>query len=56
MKKVLITICLAIGATVATNAQEIDFGVQVGVNFAKLQGDLVEDADGRTGINVGLNG
>jgi hypothetical protein len=56
MKKVLITMCLALVSAVSANAQEIDFGVQAGVNFAKLSGDNVEDADGRTGINVGLTG
>lgn len=35
-------------------AQEgVQFGVKAGVNFAKLTGDDVEDADGRTGFHIG---
>lgn len=55
MKKLLFTIALAVSA-ITVQAQEIDFGVKGGVNFAKLQGDAVEDTDGRTGFHVGLTG
>ncbi|ARN76642.1 hypothetical protein BST97_00715 [Nonlabens spongiae] len=56
MKKLFLSAMALVAATTMSVAQEIDFGVQAGVNFAKLQGDSVEDADGRTGINVGLTG
>lgn len=35
------------------NANGIAFGVKAGVNFAKLTGDNIEDADGRTGFHIG---
>lgn len=56
MKKLFLSAMALVAATTMSVAQEIDFGVQAGVNFAKFQGDAVEDADGRTGINVGLTG
>ncbi|WP_405369649.1 porin family protein [Nonlabens sp. Asnod2-A12] len=56
MKKLLLSAVAAVFAMGVSNAQEIDFGAKVGVNFAKLQGDAVEDLDGRTGINVGVTG
>lgn len=56
MKKLFLTLSIAIGSVISMSAQEIDFGVQAGANFAKLQGDDVEDLDGRTGFNVGLTG
>jgi opacity protein-like surface antigen len=56
MKNLLLTAVIALGSIGFVQAQEIDFGVQAGVNFAKLQGDDVEDLDGRTGINVGITG
>ncbi|ARN78372.1 hypothetical protein BST97_10445 [Nonlabens spongiae] len=56
MKKLLLTAVIALCGLGLTNAQEIDFGVQAGVNFATFNGDDIEDADGRTGINVGVTG
>jgi hypothetical protein len=56
MKKLLVVAVVALGSIGLVQAQEIDFGVQAGVNFATLQGDDIEDADGRTGINVGITG
>ncbi|WP_034258062.1 porin family protein [Altibacter lentus] len=53
MKKVmLMLICLPLAMATA-NAQEVKLGVKAGVNFAKLTGDAVEDADGRTGFHLG---
>ena len=56
MKKLLVIAVVALGSIGFAQAQEIDFGVQAGVNFANLQGDFVDDIDSRTGINVGLTG
>ncbi|WP_124981081.1 porin family protein [Nonlabens xiamenensis] len=56
MKKILLIAIMTLMGSGLLAAQEIDFGVRAGVNFAKLQGDNVEDADGRTGIMVGLVG
>jgi hypothetical protein len=54
MKKIVFIAVMALGSIGFTQAQEIDFGLQVGFNKANLQGDYVEDVDARTGINVGL--
>ncbi|SCX90042.1 Outer membrane protein beta-barrel domain-containing protein [Nonlabens sp. Hel1_33_55] len=56
MKKVLAIAVVALGSIGFAQAQEIDFGVQVGYNIANLQGDDVEDVDARNGINIGLTG
>jgi hypothetical protein len=56
MKKIVFIAVMALGSIGFTQAQEIDFGLQVGFNKANLQGDYVEDVDARTGINVGLTG
>ncbi|KQC34230.1 hypothetical protein AAU57_13460 [Nonlabens sp. YIK11] len=56
MKKVLAIAVIALGSIGFAQAQEIDFGVQVGYNIANLQGDDVEDVDARNGINVGITG
>lgn len=56
MKKLILSAVAAVFAMGISNAQEIDFGAKVGANFAKLTGDDLEDADGRTGINVGITG
>lgn len=60
MKKLLLSAAVALIAFTA-NAQEstsssndVMFGAKAGVNFAKLTGDDVEDADGRTGLNLGF--
>ncbi|GAL74840.1 hypothetical protein JCM19275_879 [Nonlabens ulvanivorans] len=56
MKKIALSLILGVFAFGLSSAQEVDFGVKGGVNFAKLTGDSVEDADGRTGFHVGLTG
>jgi hypothetical protein len=56
MKKLLVVAVVALGSIGLVQAQEIDFGVQAGVNFANVNGDDTDDADGRTGINVGVTG
>lgn len=54
MKKVLLVFVAVLTAGIANAQMEWDFGVKGGVNFAKLTGDDVEDADGRTGLLIGL--
>ncbi|MGJ8685422.1 MAG: porin family protein [Nonlabens sp.] len=56
MKKIVLGVLVAVFAVSVSAAQEIDFGVKGGVNFAKLTGDNLEDADGRTGFHVGFTG
>ncbi|WP_432410410.1 porin family protein [Rasiella sp. SM2506] len=53
MKKQVILIAVAIFSFGVLQAQDIRFGAKAGVNFAKLTGDAVEDADGRTGFHIG---
>lgn len=54
MKKIAVVAFAVLFGTVAVQAQEeVSFGVKGGVNFAKLQGDNIEDADGRTGFHLG---
>ena len=54
MKKLIVMAAVAVFGFANVQAQgEIQFGAKAGVNFAKLTGDAVEDADGRTGFHVG---
>ncbi|WP_298954516.1 porin family protein [uncultured Nonlabens sp.] len=55
-EKILLNAVAAVFAMGVSDGQEIDFEVKVGVNFAKLQGDAVEDLDAINGINVGITG
>lgn len=52
MKKLLLVALVSMFSIVAF-AQESTFGVKAGVNFAKITGDDLEDASGRTGFHVG---
>lgn len=55
MKKLILCAAVAAFGFTTIHAQDgIQFGAKAGVNFAKLTGDDVEDADGRTGIHFGL--
>ncbi|SDB42289.1 Outer membrane protein beta-barrel domain-containing protein [Flavobacteriaceae bacterium MAR_2010_188] len=53
MKKLVIVAALAMFGFNGFAQMESHFGVKAGVNFAKLTGDNVEDADGRTGFHIG---
>ena len=53
MKKQVVLIVIAIFSFGIMQAQDIRFGAKAGVNFAKLTGDNLEDADGRTGFHIG---
>lgn len=55
MKKLILCAAIAAFGFTTIQAQDgIQFGAKAGVNFAKLTGDDVEDADGRTGFHVGV--
>ncbi len=55
MKKyVLLVATTLIFGTSTMIAQDVKLGAKAGVNFAKLSGEAVEDADGRTGFHVGF--
>lgn len=58
MKKLLLVAAMALGSIGFVQAQEIDFGVQAGLNIATLSGDDADDGDieSRIGINVGVTG
>jgi len=53
MKKLLLMAALAVFGLTTTNAQEVRFGAKAGANFASLNGDDVDDIDGRTSFHVG---
>ncbi|TVZ51852.1 porin family protein [Dokdonia sp. Hel_I_53] len=53
MKKIVLAVVALLGVVTVQAQDEVSFGVKGGVNFAKLQGDDVEDADGRTGFHLG---
>tara|TARA_B100001146_G_scaffold222761_1_gene235851 strand:- start:61466 stop:62110 length:645 start_codon:yes stop_codon:yes gene_type:complete len=55
MKKyVLLVATTLIFGTSTMIAQDVKLGAKAGVNFAKLSGEALEDADGRTGFHVGF--
>ncbi|MGJ8666071.1 MAG: porin family protein [Patiriisocius sp.] len=54
MKKILLVVAVAVFGTSSIIAQELKLGAKAGVNFAKLTGDDLEDADGRTGFHIGF--
>ncbi len=56
MKKLVAIAVVALGSIGFAQAQEVDFGVQVGYNVANFQGDDIEDSNTRNGINVGITG
>jgi len=53
MKKVLMVATVAILAFTNVNAQEVKFGVKVGVNVASISGDDAENEEGRTSFHIG---
>ncbi|MGY5846631.1 porin family protein [Salegentibacter sp. HM20] len=53
MKKFTLTIGLSILALASLKAQEFNFGVKAGANFATLNGDT-DELDSRTAIHVGV--
>jgi len=53
MKKLLLVAALAVFGLNTINAQNVRFGAKAGVNFASLNGDDVDNIDGRTSFHVG---
>ncbi|MBT0608776.1 porin family protein [Aequorivita echinoideorum] len=53
MKKLLLIAAFVGFSTMAVQAQEVRFGAKAGVNFANVNGDDVDDTNGRAGIHVG---
>lgn len=56
MKKIFLVAAIAVFGFSTVQAQDVKLGAKAGVNFAKLSGDDLEDADGRLGIHLGLVG
>ena len=52
MKKVLLIACVALFGFTA-NSQGVKLGAKAGVNIASLNGDDVDDLDGRTSFHIG---
>ncbi len=53
MKKILLFAGVAFLSLTSLQAQEFGFGVKAGANFASLNGDDVDNFDGRTSFHVG---
>ena len=54
MKKVLLTAVIAIFGLVKVNAQDVQFGAKLGLNFASITGDNTDGFDTVTSFNYGL--
>ena len=53
MKKLLLFAAVAVLSFTAVQSQNVRFGAKGGVNFASVNGDGFDDADGVTGFQVG---
>lgn len=53
MKKLLLVAALAVFGLTTIHAQSVRFGAKAGANFSSLNGDDVDDVDGRTSFHVG---
>lgn len=53
MKKILLFTAFAIFAFVNSNAQDFRLGAKLGGNFSNVNGDDVDDTNGRAGIHIG---
>ncbi|MDN3706486.1 porin family protein [Myroides ceti] len=53
MKKILLSVGAILAVSLAANAQDVQFGVKGGVNFANLPGSDVDNAKMKTGFHVG---
>lgn len=54
MKKLLIIIAIVLFVFTNVHAQDVNFGVKAGVNFATITGDDVDSFSSRTAFHVGL--
>ncbi|TVZ50912.1 porin family protein [Dokdonia sp. Hel_I_53] len=53
MKKIFLSVAFVAATFITVNAQETTFGLKGGVNFASINGDDLDDLDGRTSFHVG---
>lgn len=53
MKKVFFIAAIAVLSVTTANAQGVSFGAKAGANFASVNGDDVDNVDGRTSLHVG---
>jgi hypothetical protein len=53
MKKLLLIAAVAALSFTTSHAQGVSFGAKAGANFASVNGDDVDDVDGRTSLQVG---
>ncbi len=53
MKKLFLVAIAIIGFSISSNAQDIKFGFKGGVNFSTINGDNLDNIDGRTGYHLG---
>lgn len=53
MKKVVLSAMILLASIATSNAQNIDFGVKAGLNFANISGANI-DADNKTGFHAGV--
>lgn len=53
MKKIFLVTAVAFFAIITAQAQVFRFGAKAGANFASLNGDDVDNFDGKTSIHVG---
>jgi len=54
MKKFLIFTTIVLFGITNMKAQDVNFGVKGGINFASVTGDDTDDLDGRTSFHVGV--
>ena len=53
MEKSFLLAITIIGFSILSNAQDIKFGFKGGVNFSNINGDNLDNIDGRTGYHIG---
>jgi hypothetical protein len=53
MKNLIMALAIFCATTMYVSAQDINFGLKAGVNFASLNGDDIDDLDGVTGLHIG---
>ena len=54
MKKITLLAALFLLSLVSLQAQDLNFGVKGGVNFASITGDETDDLDGKTAFHLGV--
>jgi len=54
MKNTILAVIFLLGIMFTTKAQNLQFGLKGGVNFASLNGDISDDFKNRTAFHVGM--